>query len=70
MLEGLMRLWMSLSYSAGEGRRLAPGDLDFIVTPSKLRDSYAERLRQLSEHIWSTQEKCIKGWKRAQAKGF
>ncbi|KAJ6512031.1 hypothetical protein C8R47DRAFT_1093195 [Mycena vitilis] len=72
ILGGLMNLWVQLSYGGphGEGRRLLVSDLDFIVDDETLKQAYAPRLRQLSEHIWTTQSKCLQGWRNAQAEGF
>ncbi|KAJ7505536.1 hypothetical protein B0H11DRAFT_1979200 [Mycena galericulata] len=72
MLGGLMNLWVQLSYSGpnGGGRRLLPTDLDFIVDNATLKTAYAPRLRELSEHIWTTQSSCLQGWREAQAEGF
>ncbi|KAJ6584697.1 hypothetical protein B0H19DRAFT_925897, partial [Mycena capillaripes] len=72
ILNGLMNLWVQLSYAGpdGEGRRLRITDLDFIVNSATLKTDYAPRLRQLSEHIWTTQSKCLQGWRNAQAEGF
>ncbi|KAJ7288544.1 hypothetical protein C8J57DRAFT_1116118 [Mycena rebaudengoi] len=71
-LYGLMNLWIQLSYAGplGLGRRLLATDLDFIVTNKTLKTAYAPRLRTLSEHIWTTQSQCLKGWRDAQAEGF
>jgi hypothetical protein len=67
-----MDLWVQLSYAGpnGKGRKLLANDLDFIVNNKTLKTVYAPRLRQLSEHIWTTQSKCLQGWRNAQAKGF
>ncbi|KAJ7714201.1 hypothetical protein B0H16DRAFT_1619145 [Mycena metata] len=72
ILSGLMHLWVQLSYAGpdGKGRKLLATDLDFIVNNETLKTVYAPRLRQLSEHIWTTQSQCLKGWKKAQAAGF
>ncbi|KAJ7163273.1 hypothetical protein C8R46DRAFT_1177454 [Mycena filopes] len=72
ILSGLMNLWVQLSYGGphGKGRKLLPTDLDFIVDDKTLKTVYAPRLRQLSEHIWTTQSQCLKGWKKAKAGGF
>ncbi|KAJ6620771.1 hypothetical protein B0H10DRAFT_1791197, partial [Mycena sp. CBHHK59/15] len=71
LLAGLMELWVQLSYTEdGKGRRLLPTDLDFIVDNKTLKTAYAPRLRQLSEHIWTTQAKCLQGWRNAKAEGF
>ncbi|KAJ7729695.1 hypothetical protein DFH07DRAFT_849886 [Mycena maculata] len=72
ILHGLMSLWVQLSYAGpnGAGRQLIPTDLDFIVDNGTLKTLYAPRLRELSEHIWTTQSKCLKGWRDAQAEGF
>jgi hypothetical protein len=72
ILSGLMDLWVQLSYAGpnGKGRKLLANDLDFIVNNKTLKTVYAPRLRQLSEHIWTTQSKCLQGWRNAQAKGF
>ncbi|KAJ7134479.1 hypothetical protein C8R44DRAFT_770555 [Mycena epipterygia] len=72
ILGGLMNLWVQLSYGGpnGAGRKLLATDLDFIVDNETLKTVYAPRLRELSEHIWTTQAKCLQGWRNAQAKGF
>ncbi|KAJ7644325.1 hypothetical protein FB45DRAFT_824435 [Roridomyces roridus] len=70
ILEGLMDLWVQLSYTDGTGRKLRANDLDFIVDQETLKTVYAPRLRELSEHIWTTQSKCLEGWREAQAEGF
>ncbi|KAF8208665.1 hypothetical protein K438DRAFT_1812674 [Mycena galopus ATCC 62051] len=72
ILGGFMNLWVQLSYAGpeGKGRRLLATDLDFIVNSEALKTAYAPRLRRLSEHIWTTQSKCLQGWRNAQAGGF
>ncbi|KAJ7855989.1 hypothetical protein B0H14DRAFT_3644934 [Mycena olivaceomarginata] len=72
ILGGLMNLWVQLCYAGpdGKGRKLLATDLDFIVNKKTLATAYAPRLRQLSEHIWTTQSKCLEGWRTAQAEGF
>ncbi|KAF7297753.1 FtsJ domain-containing protein [Mycena kentingensis (nom. inval.)] len=72
VLQGLMDLWVLLSYGGknGEGRRFLPNDLDFIVGTETLEGSYAARLQGLSEHIWNVHRQSLEGWRRAQASGF
>jgi hypothetical protein len=72
ILGGLMNLWVQLCYAGpdGKGRKLLATDLDFIVNKKTLATAYAPRLRQLSEHIWTTQSKYLEGWRTAQAEGF
>ncbi|KAJ7242814.1 hypothetical protein B0H12DRAFT_1188775 [Mycena haematopus] len=72
ILDGLMNLWVQLCYAGhdGKGRRLFATDMDFIVNNKTLKTAYAPRLQQLSEHIWTTQSKCLQGWRNAQAEGF
>ncbi|KAJ7164670.1 hypothetical protein C8R43DRAFT_987869 [Mycena crocata] len=72
ILDGLMRLWLQLTYAGpnATGRKLVSTDLDFVVDNATLKTVYAPRLRQLSEHIWTTQSKCLQGWRTAQAGGF
>ncbi|KAK7048157.1 FtsJ domain-containing protein [Favolaschia claudopus] len=68
----LMNLWVQLSYGGptGRGRQLLATDFDFIVTNETLKTVYGPRFLQHSEHIWSVQAKCLKGWRKAQASGF
>ncbi|KAJ7695953.1 hypothetical protein B0H17DRAFT_1131144 [Mycena rosella] len=74
MVGGLMSLWVELSFAQGSrgrtGRKLRATDLNFIVDSKTLKTDYAPRLRELSEHIWTTQSKCLQGWRNAQADGF
>ncbi|KAJ7075848.1 hypothetical protein B0H15DRAFT_611058 [Mycena belliarum] len=72
LLNALMELWVELSYTGanGTGRKLTATDLDFIVDSATLKGAYAPRLHELSNHIWTTQAKCLKGWRKAQANGF
>lgn len=72
ILGGLMSLWVELTYAGpnGTGRKLLATDLDFIVNNTTLATVYAPRLRELSEHIWTTQSSCLEGWREAQAEGF
>ncbi|KAJ7430624.1 hypothetical protein FB451DRAFT_1356961 [Mycena latifolia] len=68
IIDGFMALWVQLS--RGKSRKLLATDLDFIVDGATLKTAYAPRLRELSEHIWTTQSKCLQGWRTAQAEGF
>nr|GAT49855.1 predicted protein [Mycena chlorophos] len=70
VMAGLMDLWVQLSYHNGQGRRLNSHDLDFIVDAATLKEVYAPRLQQLSEHIWVAQSQSLQGWQAAQASGF
>lgn len=56
---GLRALWLELRTggSAGGGRWLIDGDLDFIATPEEILDieGYLERLVELGRPVWATQ---------------
>jgi len=64
-LGGLKVLWVSLTYGLHSSGIVGTADLDFIATKIEL-NTYAPRLRQLSEHIWQVQASSLDGWKQVE----
>ncbi|KIY51592.1 hypothetical protein FISHEDRAFT_36728, partial [Fistulina hepatica ATCC 64428] len=71
ILLGLRNLWVELTGAkqGSHGRRLQPGDLDFIVDQTGIL-GYLNRLKELSQHLWEVQAQSLEGYHVAKANGF
>jgi hypothetical protein len=64
LLLQLKMLWMELTYggTGSSGRKIANGDLDFIISDADLQRTYMSRFQQLARPIWMVQAMSLQGW--------